>query len=121
MEERIAEGKDTPEFDGDLICHCSFARRYLLPCRHIFHLNTVTPILTAERWARCASMFAEGGMEVYESMGTVRVAGEVMAGGGKEQGLLELREIEEQLHHQLHAVHEILGENSLLRRIGKLS
>ena len=64
-------------------------------------------------------MFAEGGMEVYESMGTVRVAEEVMAGGGKEQGLLELREIEE-LHHQLHAVHEILGEDSLLRRIGKL-
>jgi hypothetical protein len=33
VEERIAEGKDTPDFDEELICYCSFARRYLLPCR----------------------------------------------------------------------------------------
>ena len=43
-------------------------------------------------------MFAEGGMKIYESMGTVHVAEKVMADGGKVQILLELREIEEQLH-----------------------
>ena len=46
--ERFAEGKGISGFDEDFICHCSFARRCLLPCRHIFHLNTLTTILMAE-------------------------------------------------------------------------
>ena len=33
---------------------------------------------------------------------------EVTADGGKVPSLLELCEVEEQLHHQLHAVHEVL-------------
>ena len=109
VEGSIAEGKNIPEFGGDLICHCSFARRYLLPWRHIFHLNTVTPILTAEKWEYYVSMYAEGVMEVYASMGAVNVAEEVLADGGKVQSLLKLRDIE-QLHRQLHAVHEVLDE-----------
>ena len=43
-----------------------------------------------------------------ESMGMVYTTIEVTADGGKVPSLLELREIEEQLHHQLHAVHEAL-------------
>ena len=69
----------------------------------------VTPILTAEKWEYYVSMFAEGVMEVYASMGAVNVAEEVLADGGKVQSLLKLRDIE-QLHRQLHAVHEVLDE-----------
>jgi hypothetical protein len=114
VEERIAEGKDTPDFDEELICYCSFARRYLLPCRHIFHLNTVTPVLTPEKWDYYLNMFEEAGMEVYESITAVHVAEQPpIPDGGRVESLLEMREIEEQLHQQLYAVHEILDERQV--------
>ena len=58
-------------------------------------------------------MFAEGGMEIYGSMGTAHVAEKVMADGGKVQSLLAFRKIEEQFHRM---------RDTLLsmRRIGKL-
>ncbi|KAA8893706.1 hypothetical protein FN846DRAFT_913747 [Sphaerosporella brunnea] len=114
VEERIAEGKDTPEFNEELTCYCSFARRYLLPCRHIFHLNTVTPVLTPEKWDYYVSMFEEGGMEVYESITAVHIAEQPpIPNGGRVESLLEMREIEERLHQQLYAVHEILDERQV--------
>jgi hypothetical protein len=37
MPERIAAGKLATIYEDDtLTCHCRFARRYLLPCRHVF-------------------------------------------------------------------------------------
>jgi hypothetical protein len=114
VEERISEGKDTPEFDEDLTCYCTFARRYLLPCRHIFHLNSVTPVLTPAKWEYYVSMFEEGGLEVYESIAAVHVAEQPpIPDGGQVESLLEMREIEEQLHQQLYAVHEIMDERQL--------
>jgi len=114
VEERISEGKGIPNFDENLLCNCTFARRYLLPCRHVFHLNAVTLVLTPEKWEHYVKMFAEGGMEIYEHVGVVEVAEAAAPGDcGKVQSLLELREIEEQLHHQLYAVHEILEERQV--------
>jgi len=39
--ERITAGKLAPIYEDDtLTCHCRFARRYLLPCRHVSTLTT---------------------------------------------------------------------------------
>ena len=41
VEGRIAKGKEVPTgFDENLQCSCKFFSQYLLPCRHIFHLDT---------------------------------------------------------------------------------
>ena len=45
----------------------------LLPCRHIFHLDGETKVLTPERWQTYISLFDECGFEVYETMGRVYV------------------------------------------------
>ena len=38
---RIAAEKLTPIYEDDtLTCHCCFARRCLLPYRHVFHLDS---------------------------------------------------------------------------------
>ena len=55
---------------------------------------------------------AEGGMEIYGSMGTAHVAEKVMADGGKVQSLLAFRKIE-----QFHRMRDTLLS---MRRIGKL-
>ena len=59
-------------------------------------------------------------LEVYKTMAAVDVEEQLVAdtNGGKVNSLLELREIEEQLNHQLYAVHEVLDE---MRRVGKQS
>ena len=88
MGEDIAEGKDISGFDEGHICHCSFARRYLLTCRLIFHPNTVTPILTVESENTipvCSQRVAwQSG-----STGMVYAVEEVMAGGGKVGGFTQ--------------------------------
>jgi len=50
VEERIAKEKEIPSLDENLRCHCKFHRQYLLPCRHIFHLDTEIKMLTPIRW-----------------------------------------------------------------------
>ena len=48
VEDRVAKAKDVPTgFDENLQCNCRFYRQYLLPCRHIFHLDTEVKVLTA--------------------------------------------------------------------------
>ena len=45
--ERIAKGKEVSTgFTENLRCFCKFHRRYLLPCQHIFHLDTEVKVLT---------------------------------------------------------------------------
>lgn len=72
--DRIAKGKDVPtgfdESEG-LRCHCKFYRQYLLPCRHIFHLDTELKVLTTMQWKEYLMIFTECGMKVYETMDTV--------------------------------------------------
>ena len=49
--ERIAAGKLTPMYEGDtLTCYCRFARRYLLPCIHVFHLDSEIKVSTPGKW-----------------------------------------------------------------------
>jgi hypothetical protein len=74
----------------------------------------ITPVLTPEKWEYYLSMFEEAGMEVYESITAVHVAEQpLIPDGGRVESLLEMREIEEQLHQQLYAVHEIMEERQL--------
>ena len=67
-------------YDGALRCHCQFYRQYLLPCRHIFHLDTEVKVLTSARSEGHMIMFAECRMEVYETMGAVWVEEENSGG-----------------------------------------
>ena len=72
--ERIAKGTEAPTgYDATLQCHCKFYRQYLLPCRHIFHFDSVLKLLTPSQWKVDISMFEECGMEVYETTGTIWV------------------------------------------------
>lgn len=72
-------------------------------------------ILSPERWQNYILLFEEFGMEVYETIGRITVNEDTQAvqDGGKLQSLLELREIQEQLHQQLFSVHEVMAGLSL--------
>jgi len=117
VQERIATGKEIPRFDENLQCHCKFYRQYLLPCRHIFHCDTEVKVLTAVQWKVYLMMFAECGMEVYETAGTVWV-------GAREEGtgrrnieraniISRVRESFEQVQQQLHAAYELMDQLNL--------
>jgi hypothetical protein len=86
-----------------------FARKHLLPCRHIFHLDREVKILTSDRWQKYLSVFEESGFEVYETMGHVFVEGEEKQSVDtiRTRSVLQLRELEEGLRQPLYAVHEI--------------
>ena len=64
VEERILAGKSTPMFEQHLKRNCRFARRYFLPCCHIFHLDVEDKVLTPPAWKSYVDLFEEGGFEV---------------------------------------------------------
>ncbi|KAF8440184.1 hypothetical protein BGX38DRAFT_1144581 [Terfezia claveryi] len=76
IEELIVKGKELPNFGENLWCYCKVNRQYLLPCRHIFYLDTEIKVLTTVQWKVYLMMFEECGMEVYETMGTIWVKDE---------------------------------------------
>lgn len=67
VEGRIEKGKEAPGLVS-LYCHCLFFRRYLLPCRHIFHEHMYgsKKLLTSNAWKQLQQMFEESGFEIYE-------------------------------------------------------
>jgi hypothetical protein len=75
-------------------------------------LDSVEKVLTSEKWVSYQFMFEECGMEVYEATGAVRVETEEESTPDniRTQSLLELRGMDERLHSQLYAVHEIMEE-----------
>ncbi|RHZ57425.1 hypothetical protein Glove_388g20 [Diversispora epigaea] len=66
VEKRIEKGKAAPKLIS-LSCNCLFYRRYLIPCRHIFHehMYGFTKLLFADAWAKFQFMFEENGFDVY--------------------------------------------------------
>ena len=91
-------------YDETLQCHCKFYRQYLLPCRHIFHLDTELKVLTPSQWMAYIAMFDECGMKVYESVGTVWVD-EVNNGGHSAErtsSMIRVQASVEQLQQQLY-------------------
>jgi len=66
FQRRLEEGKPMPDNMG-LECNCQFFRRYLLPCRHLFHCNLAGDFITDENWAAFRGMFEESGFNVYTS------------------------------------------------------
>jgi hypothetical protein len=122
--ERMLEEK-THGFDKILTCYSiterkiihtktnRFARKYLLPCRHIFHLDGEVKIFTSDRWQKYLSMFEESDLEVYETMRHVfdEEEGKQSVNIIRTRSVLQLRELEEGLRQQLYVVHEIMEEN----------
>jgi len=91
-----------------------FARQYFLPCRHIFHLDGETKVLTPERWQTYVSLFDECGFEVYETMGRVYVeVEERQMDNVRIRSVLQLRELEERLRQQLYTVHDMIEEENI--------
>jgi hypothetical protein len=76
MSARIEKGKPPPNLEMPE-CHCIFFRRYLLPCKHMFHqhLFGCNPgeLLTTNVWEGFQMAFMEAGLEVYESRELVEV------------------------------------------------
>ena len=115
VEGRIAKGKDIPiGFDENLQCNCKFYRQYLLPCRHIFHLDTDVKVLTSNRWEAYIFMFSDCGMTVYAGIDPVWVE-DVSIGGSSRVScfILRLRQRMEQLQPNLYAIQEAMEEMSL--------
>ncbi|KAF8416903.1 hypothetical protein BGX38DRAFT_1335203 [Terfezia claveryi] len=111
VEERIAKGKELPRFDENLWCHCKFHRQYLLPCRHIFHLDTEIKVLTPAQWKGYLMMFEECGMEVYETMGTVWVENECSGRNAERANIISwVRESFEQVQQQLYSAYELMDQ-----------
>ena len=96
VEGRITKGKEVPSgFDENLQCNCKFYRQYLLPCHHIFHLDTAVKVLTLQQWEMYSLMFEECGMAVYEVVGQVWVEDETSdsrRGGKVSSFVLRVRE-----------------------------
>jgi MULE transposase domain len=63
---RIEDGKEIPNHQT-AECRCQFFRRYLLPCRHLFHRNLHGDFLKDQDWDAFRNMFAECGFDVYIS------------------------------------------------------
>ena len=82
---------------------CKFHRQYLLPCRHIFHLNTEIKVLITEQWTAYLLMFAECSME---TMGTVWVE-EERSGRNVERANVVSRVLE-RVQQQLYAAYELM-------------
>ncbi|RHZ86839.1 hypothetical protein Glove_43g6 [Diversispora epigaea] len=64
---RIEKGKDLPSLMS-LECQCLFFRKYMLPCKHIFHEQIYGPrkLLTIDAWKQFQQTFDESGFEIYE-------------------------------------------------------
>ena len=66
FQRRVEEGKPMPDHEAPE-CNCQFFRKYMLPCRHLFHRNLAGDFLTDEHWDIFQSMFEEMGLDVYVS------------------------------------------------------
>ena len=66
VNKRIEEGKGTPNHTVP-VCHCQFFRKYLIPCRHLFHCDLLGDFLTNTHWESFQRMSAESGFDVYIS------------------------------------------------------
>ncbi|KAF8458139.1 hypothetical protein BGX38DRAFT_649404 [Terfezia claveryi] len=112
---RIAKGKELSRFDENLQCHCKFHRQYLLPCRHIFHLDTEIKVLTTVQWKAYLMMFEECGMEVYETMGAVWVETDEDSGRNAERAntIGRVRESFKQVQQQLYTAYELMDQLNL--------
>ncbi|KAF8434217.1 hypothetical protein BGX38DRAFT_1333596 [Terfezia claveryi] len=114
VEERIAKRKELPRFDENLRYYCKFHRQYLLPCRHIFHLDTKIKVLTPVQWKRYLMMFKECGMEVYETMGTMWVVNECSGRNAKRANIISwVRKSFEQVQQQLYSAYELMDQLNL--------
>jgi len=94
---------------------CKFYRQYLLPCRHIFHRDTEVKLLTEMQWEVYLMMFAECGMEVYETARTVWVEEESTSRRNIERANIvsHVRESFEQVQQQLYAAYELMNQLNL--------
>lgn len=110
---RIDKGKLPPGLAVS-VCHCIFFRRYLLPCRHIFHehMYGTTKILTDIVWKKFQDMFEEAGFEVYECSERVEVPLPVQTQGERdaEARRLEVNELMERVRNTYWRMEEGEGE-----------
>lgn len=64
MTDHIAKGKEISSTSYEealsLRRYCKFYGQYLLPCRHIIHLDTELEVLTPSRWKVYIMMFDGG-------------------------------------------------------------
>lgn len=88
FERRVEEGKSMPNHE-EPECNCQFFRKYLLPCRHLFHRNILDDFLTDAHWMAFRNMFNESGFDVYLSQLQV-----------VEEQLMDPRQIEADQHRQ---------------------
>ncbi|CAG8812128.1 14545_t:CDS:2, partial [Cetraspora pellucida] len=67
VNDRIEKGKGLPGLMS-LECHCLFFRKYMLPCKHIFHeqIYSFRKLLMINTWKKFQQMFDENGLEIYE-------------------------------------------------------
>jgi len=115
MEYRISKRKPMPVFEDYLVWWCKFARKYSLPCRHVFHLDSEVPsgVITAEKWREFISMFDECGFEVYESMGRVEVEERLVRPSERRvQTVLEMRELIEEMNQHMYDMLEVVDEEN---------
>ena len=74
VEDRILNGKEIPMLEA-LDCHCTFFKRYFLPCKHMFHKDMCGPekLLTDDALNSLVEDFEEGGFDVFEKRASVTV------------------------------------------------
>ena len=86
----------------ELTCQCKFYRSYQLPCRHLFQYNLINNVITQRDWRRWASLFEDGGFEIYES------TTKTYAIDGPSRHALEMKEVLDHVKTCFYEIEEII-------------
>jgi hypothetical protein len=86
-----------------------------------FSIGLEDKVLTPALWQAYADIIAEAGMEVYEGMAAVLVEEQAPPDASKVQSIFDMRELQEQMGNQLHAVHDVLAASWEGDENGKIS
>ena len=96
------------DLGDELTCQCKFYRSYQLPCRHLFQYNLINNVITSRDWHKWASMFEDGGFEIYESTTKTYAVDEIYETiDGPSRHALEMREVLDHVKTRFYEIEEI--------------
>ena len=87
---QLPKGKLT----DDLSCQFKFYQGYQLPYQHIWQFYLMSGVITSHDWTKWASIFVDGGFEIYKTTTKTYTSNEIYSViGGPARHMLENREV----------------------------
>jgi hypothetical protein len=109
--EANAESGDSDSLDLTGVCFCRFARRYLLPCRHIILAYHWLGLIGEPAWQNYADQFDESGFEIYWTRTLIDVSEPENAGPSRNlQAKLNTSEALDQVRTRFFELSEVASQ-----------